>query len=184
MSLLALFLRAYGQANGAAVPGADEALLAELLGTPFGLGSWGNAGLVAAGVGLVTAARLGLQAVWPELRLAAQRSNAQILSPLSWPDMVLVALLSGIPEELLFRGGLIPVTSPDWRGVVLSGLVFGALHNGGGRNWAFAAWASAVGCLYGALFLVSHNIWVPAAAHAAANFASAAIWRVRSKADV
>ncbi|KAJ9520780.1 hypothetical protein QJQ45_007642 [Haematococcus lacustris] len=184
MSLLALFLRAYGQANGAAVPGADEALLAELLGTPFGLGSWGNAGLVAAGVGLVTAARLGLQAVWPELRLAAQRSNAQILSPLSWPDMALVALLSGIPEELLFRGGLIPVTSPDWRGVVLSGLVFGALHNGGGRNWAFAAWASAVGCLYGALFLFSHNIWVPAAAHAAANFTSAAIWRVRSKADV
>jgi len=29
-------------------------------------------------------------------------------------------------------------------------MVFGALHAGGGRNGAFAAWAGAVGCLYGA----------------------------------
>jgi len=66
------------------------------------------------------------------------------------------------------------------RGVLISGVVFGLLHNSGGRNLAFAAWASGVGCLYGASFLVTHNIWVPAAAHAVSNFVSAAVWKGRN----
>ena len=39
------------------------------------------------------------------------------------------------------------------RGVLIAGGAFGLLHNNGGRNWAFAAWASAVGVVYGAAFL-------------------------------
>ena len=39
------------------------------------------------------------------------------------------------------------------RGVLLAGVAFGLLHNNGGRNWAFAAWASLVGIAYGATFL-------------------------------
>ena len=39
------------------------------------------------------------------------------------------------------------------RGVLLAGGAFGLLHNNGGRNWAFAAWASAIGVVYGAAFL-------------------------------
>ncbi len=39
------------------------------------------------------------------------------------------------------------------RGVIIAGGAFGLLHNNGGRNWAFAAWASAVGVVYGAAFL-------------------------------
>ncbi len=54
------------------------------------------------------------------------------------------------------------------------------LHNSGGRNAAFAAWAGGVGCVYGAAYLYTHNIWVPAAAHALANFASAAVWKSRN----
>ena len=77
------------------------------------------------------------------------------------------------------RGAIIPASFPDWRGAVLSGLVFGVLHNSGGRNPAFAAWASAVGVLYGGLFVYSHNIWVPVTAHALANFCSAAAWKAR-----
>lgn len=66
------------------------------------------------------------------------------------------------------------------RGVLLSGVVFGALHNSGGRNPAFAAWASGVGCLYGTSFLLTHNIWVPAVAHATSNFISASVWKWRN----
>ncbi len=65
--------------------------------------------------------------------------------------------------------------------MLLSGVIFGLLHNSGGRNMAFAAWASAVGCLYGGAFLYTHNIWVPAAAHSVANFASAALWRTAKR---
>lgn len=64
---------------------------------------------------------------------------------------------------------------------MLSGVIFGLLHNSGGRNLAFAAWASGVGVFYGGLFVYTQNIWVPATAHMLANFCSAAVWKVRSE---
>jgi hypothetical protein len=64
--------------------------------------------------------------------------------------------------------------------VLLSGAIFGLLHNSGGRNLAFAAWAGGVGCVYGAAYLATQNIWVPAGAHVLANFASAAVWKSRN----
>lgn len=39
---------------------------------------------------------------------------AQVLTPLAWYDLLWVAALPGISEELLFRGALIPALSPDW----------------------------------------------------------------------
>ena len=74
-------------------------------------------------------------------------------------------------------GALIPATFPDARGAALSALLFGLLHKSGGRNLAFAAWASAVGGLYGGVYLYTSNIWVPAGAHVLANLASAVVWK-------
>lgn len=88
----------------------------------------------------------------------------------------MVSFVPGISEELLFRGALIPALFTDWRGVVISGIVFGALHNTGGRNVAFAAWASAVGCLYGFAFLLTEDVYVPIFAHSCANLFSAMYW--------
>ena len=39
---------------------------------------------------------------------------AQVLMPLQWYDLIWVAALPGISEELLFRGALIPALFPDW----------------------------------------------------------------------
>lgn len=144
---------------------------------PTGIESWENMGITLGTVGLVTGARLALMSAWPDFRVATNRSNKQILSPLGWFDIFLVAVLSGASEELLFRGAIIPATFLDWRGAVVSGLVFGLLHNSGGRNLAFAAWASAVGVVYGGLFIYTQNIWVPVSAHALSNFCSAAVWK-------
>ena len=66
---------------------------------------------------------------------------------------------------------------PCRRGVLIAGLAFGVLHNSGGRNPAFAAWASAVGCAYGALFLATGSVACPALAHTLANVASGALWK-------
>ena len=62
------------------------------------------------------------------------------------------------------------------RGVLIVGVGFGLLHNSGGRNWAFAGWASVVGTLYGAAFLGTGDVLVPMAAHSLANFASGRLW--------
>lgn len=134
-------------------------------------------GLAAAVAGGVTGARLAALAAWPEFRSATDASNSQVLLPLTSPlDVAVVSVLPALAEELLFRGALLPAVSPDWRGAVVAGLVFGALHVNGGRNVAFGAWAAAVGGVYGALFLATGNLWAPAAAHAVANAASAAAW--------
>lgn len=101
----------------------------------------------------------------------------QVLEPLNYLDIAIVAGLTGVSEELLFRSAIIPATSPDWIGVLIAGVVFGVLHNSGGRNIAFAGWASVVGVAYGAAFVYTHNIWVVAGAHALANFCSAVAWK-------
>ncbi|KAF5828750.1 hypothetical protein DUNSADRAFT_17128 [Dunaliella salina] len=181
MGILALFLRAYALANAPTVLGTDELLLSEFAGRfPSGLGSWSNAGVLVGASATVTALRFILLRNWPEFRQATERSNKQILTPLNWFDIAIVAILTGVSEELLFRGAIIPGSFLDWRGVLISGLIFGVLHNSGGRNAAFAAWATGVGCLYGTSFLITHNIWVPAVAHAASNFISAAAWKGRN----
>ncbi|EFN54071.1 hypothetical protein CHLNCDRAFT_13326, partial [Chlorella variabilis] len=100
-----------------------------------------------------------------------------VLAPLAAGDLLWVAALPAVSEELLFRGALIPAVYPDWRGVVIAGLAFGVLHNSGGRNPAFAAWASLVGCAYGALLLATGSVACPALAHTLANVASAAVWK-------
>jgi len=102
--------------------------------------------------------------------------RSQVLPSLSFSDLLTVSFIPGISEELLFRGGLIPSSFPDWKGVLIAGVVFGALHNSGGRNLAFALWAAAVGCLYGFAFLYTQDIYVPMAAHSIANLFAAMYW--------
>lgn len=61
--------------------------------------------------------------------------------------------------------------------MLLAGLIFGVLHKGGGRNVAFVIWASAVGCLYGIVYLITQDIYVPILAHSTANLYSAFYWK-------
>ena len=59
---------------------------------------------------------------------------------------------------------------------MLAGTVFGVLHNNGGRNWQFTAWATAVGVSYGLAFVSTQDLVVPITAHSAANIAAATYW--------
>jgi len=86
--------------------------------------------------------------------------------------------LPGISEELLFRGAILPLVGVDWRGVTVAGVVFGILHISGGRNVAFAAWASFVGVVYGLAAISTTNLAVPMIAHSVANLVAAYVWRI------
>ena len=176
-----VLLRGYAQDNAAAAMGTEPQLVQQLLRLPGGVESWQNLGFMLGAAGGVTAARALLLSQWRDFALATHKSNKQVLSPLSFGDVVLVAVLTGCSEEFLFRGSLIPATFPDWRGVLLAGVAFGLLHNSGGRNAAFAAWASLVGMLYGGIFVATGNLWVAAGAHTLGNIASAALWLSRNK---
>ena len=104
------------------------------------------------------------------------RMRSQVLLPLDFGDLLFVSFIPGISEEMLFRGGLIPAVFPDWRGVVIAGVVFGVYHKGAGSNNAFVVWASFVGCIYGFAFLLTQDVYVPIVAHSSANLFSALNW--------
>ena len=91
---------------------------------------------------------------------------AQRLGPLSIFDVAYLALLSGIAEELLFRGALQPQV-----GYVLASLVFGLVHFVPDRR--FLPWtASAVlmGFVLGGLLELTGSVVAPIVAHVLVNF--------------
>eukprot|EP00467_Chlorarachnion_reptans_P023314 CAMPEP_0114497424 /NCGR_PEP_ID=MMETSP0109-20121206/6319_1 /TAXON_ID=29199 /ORGANISM="Chlorarachnion reptans, Strain CCCM449" /LENGTH=338 /DNA_ID=CAMNT_0001674809 /DNA_START=106 /DNA_END=1122 /DNA_ORIENTATION=+ len=170
-------LRKYA-ASKLQISGADPELIRKF--TSFDLSqleiSFQDVG-VAVGVGLtVTLLRQITLQLWEEYQWATDRSNEQVLRPLNKFDLLWVAALPGISEELLFRGGLIPAVFPDWRGVLIGALTFGVLHNSGGRNLASAAFATIAGGAYGVSFLATKSLLVPMGAHTLSNLLSALLW--------
>jgi membrane protease YdiL (CAAX protease family) len=88
---------------------------------------------------------------------------------------VVIALLVGFGEELLFRGLLQPTF-----GLLIASVSFGFLHFASVRTWKaslfHAAVASGLGLLLGASVIYFENLWPAIAAHAAHNIWSKHPW--------
>ena len=93
----------------------------------------------------------------------------QVLSPafknLKLIDLFLLSFISGLNEEVFFRGLLFPKV-----GIILSSLAFGVLHFPGKKYWIYAVWATCSAALFAYLFSISNSLWLPVIAHAANNF--------------
>ena len=88
-------------------------------------------------------------------------------------DLVLLAVLSGVGEEALFRGALQPEI-----GLVATSLLFGALHVGPDRRYLlWTLWAVGAGLLFGALYTWTGGILAPVVAHALHNGATLLLWK-------
>jgi len=85
----------------------------------------------------------------------------EIITPLSSAEISLLALASGLAEELFFRGALQPVL-----GLLPTSLIFGALHVGPKKVFlAWTGWACVMGLLLGAIFELTGVLWGPVLAH-------------------
>jgi membrane protease YdiL (CAAX protease family) len=83
-------------------------------------------------------------------------------------SLLAIALASAVGEELLFRGLLVPLV-----GVLLSSLIFGALHQvRGPARWGWVALATTMGLLLAVLFRATGSLAGSVAAHAAINGAN------------
>ena len=92
-------------------------------------------------------------------------------------DIITIALLSGVSEELLFRGVLLPEI-----GLIGSSVLFGLLH---ALNWTYAAWAALIGAGFGLLALYGGTLVTPVVAHATYNLGALVVlrhWRLREPA--
>ncbi|XP_004239168.1 uncharacterized protein [Solanum lycopersicum] len=129
---------------------------------------------------LVSSCRYLLLKTWPDFAESSEAANSQVLSSLEPLDYLVVSLLPGISEEVLFRGALLPLFGIHWQSVVATASIFGILHLGSGRRYSFAAWATFVGIVYGYATISSSTVVVPMAAHAVNNLVGGIIWRYTS----
>jgi membrane protease YdiL (CAAX protease family) len=80
--------------------------------------------------------------------------------------IAVIAALSALAEELVFRGLLMP-----WLGLFAQAVLFGFAHAqlSGPSRWVWVAWASVVGLALGAVFALSGSLLGPMLAHALIN---------------
>lgn len=152
------------------------ALFSRGLGTLFGeqpLAAKGLAGALGIALGLVAVARVGSRA-WAPLERAS-RAAAALLGRPSLPELAGLALLSGVAEELLFRGALWSHLGP-WG----TTLLFGLVHFVPRRSlWIYPLYAAAMGLFLGMLRQGTGHLVPCMLAHALVNGLNL-LWITRS----
>lgn len=119
--------------------------------------------------GMVVAAIVVLSTRFAVGRFAwAQRLHSElrpVAQDLTAPQILALATLSSLGEEVLFRGLLTPTL-----GVVFSSVLFGVLHQvRGPSRWVWITWATAVGLMLGTIFAATGFLLGPLLAHAVVN---------------
>ncbi len=116
------------------------------------------------GIALIALSRLGERYFASVASLT--RGFAEMLGSFSVRDSLIVALVSGIGEEVFFRGLL-----QDWIGIWWSSLLFALLHIGPDRrfvSWPILAFMASL--VLAGLYEHSGNVVAPVVAHALVNF--------------
>ncbi|MGC4064275.1 MAG: type II CAAX endopeptidase family protein [Polyangiaceae bacterium] len=119
-------------------------------------------GLAAGGVVVLATRWLVKRTHFARLLHAELRPLSLGLSPAM---MVILAVTSALGEELLFRGLLAP-----WIGLLPQAMIFGFLHQTGGKSrWVWMTWAFVMGLVLGAMFQLSGSLVGPILSHALIN---------------
>ncbi len=130
--------------------------------------------VIALSAGLLIALLVAAVTVWSTRLLVARTEWARTLHRelratlvgSSAGQLALLAGLSALAEELLFRAALQPAV-----GLVASSLIFGLVHvSPRGTGFAWTLWALLMGLIFGVLFEASGSLIVPIAAHALINY--------------
>ncbi|MDF3820756.1 type II CAAX endopeptidase family protein [Leptospira sp. 96542] len=90
---------------------------------------------------------------------------------LAW-GVYVVGIITGILEELFFRGFLLKSFADKnlaQEGLLIISLLFGFLHRTDGTSIAIPFILSGVGLFFGYIYLKSNNIWIAIACHATYN---------------
>lgn len=133
--------------------------------SPVGLAASALLGLTVA-TGIITFTRITVRRFEWARRLHSELRP--VARDLTLGQILVVAGLSSLGEELLFRGLLVPTT-----GVILAALLFGLAHQiKGPSRWVWAGWATAVGLMLGAIFALTGSLVGPLLAHAVVNAAN------------
>ena len=103
-----------------------------------------------------------------------------------WSDIfpwLVLAIISGFSEELIFRGLLFRVVEESlgsWLALAISALIFGLLHlaNPNATLWGGIAIAIEAGVMLAAAYMYTRRLWLPIGIHFAWNFTQGALFGV------
>jgi len=133
-------------------------LFGEVAARPTGL-----LGGLGVGLGLVALTRVGASGWAPMVRMT--RSLEELVGPITWTTALLLALVSGFAEELLFRGALWPHL-----GLIGTTLLFGLIHVLPRRSlWLYPVFATLAGLFLGLVREGTGSVWPPIVAHVTVN---------------
>jgi membrane protease YdiL (CAAX protease family) len=131
-------------------------------------------------VGLVTVVTSNLLERWAEWARRLSAAFRDTLGEMKLPQILALAVFSSVGEELLFRGFLQQGISEHLLsgefarpgGLVLSSLIFGALHVGPDWKtfWPWTVMAIVMGGAFGLMFQLTGNLLAPILAHFTINF--------------
>jgi membrane protease YdiL (CAAX protease family) len=135
------------------------------------------------GLGLATgfaimAIAVGIAAVLGVYRIVGPGDTSRLVL-----ELVTVAILPGIMEELLFRGILfrwIEDFGGSWAALFVTSALFGLAHIMNPNATWFSSFAIAVeaGVLLGGAYMLTRSLWFPMGLHAAWNFTQGEIFDV------
>lgn len=127
--------------------------------------AFGPAIAVGALVGFAAVGSSELMTRFTQLGEALADLLGEGLAGLGRGDAILLALASGMAEEMLFRGAVQPAV-----GIVAASLIFGACHFLPRRELAlWSLWAVVIGFGFGLLFEWTGHLAAPIAAHVVVN---------------
>jgi membrane protease YdiL (CAAX protease family) len=135
------------------------------------------------GLGLLTgfaimAIAVGIAAVLGVYRIVGPGDTSRLVL-----ELVTVAILPGVMEELMFRGILfrwIEDFGGSWAALLITSALFGLAHIMNPNATWFSSFAIAVeaGVLLGGAYMLTRSLWFPMGLHAAWNFTQGEIFDV------
>jgi uncharacterized protein len=99
-----------------------------------------------------------------------------LFGSISPEGIVLVAFMSGVCEEIFFRGVLLTEF-----GIIVSSVIFGLLHTPGKKVWLLGAWTALIGMVMALLYKATGNLFVPIVAHTVNNLVAISYVRYLSQ---
>ncbi len=133
---------------------------------------------IASGLAITAMSHIFYQ-YWDAYRLGADEYLNVVLKPLAWSDLIWLAILPAMSEELLFRGVALPAVGMNLTGLLITSLVFGLLHMASRRHLPYTFWAALVGIAFGTMTIATQNLLPAITAHAITNGLSGIIWKQR-----
>ena len=133
---------------------------------------------IGAGIGLGVALLSSvIFELWESYRIAATEYLEMVLKPLEPIDLLWLGLLPGLSEEMLFRGVALPALGMNGIALIITSVVFGALHMASAKHLSYTVWAIAVGMMLGAVTIYTGNLLSAIVAHVLTNSLSGVIWK-------